>query len=232
MGWLVIINNLSNQLILSFTPKKHRWWPLLIVLFKIGGTSTTVTGVEIEFWNKNNNRIHLMFERIEKHVHWASISMTSEMWSAIMIICCWATETIENSSPRQCNTWGLQTHHHSWKTRRCRKHGRAIFFKLAVLILYLCTCNFLFCANHLMQWKSKHPASLQRYETLTGMVFHAIMVQIMKRHKMSALVLLQMLNVMSVLFFYVFKLCQPQIPFSNFVCQFIALKIRRSEKTY
>ena len=109
VGWLVIIDNLSNQLILNFTPKKHRWWPLLIVLFKIGGTSTTVTGVEIEFWNKNNNRIHLMFERRDKHVHWASISMTSEMWNAIMIICCWAAETIENSSPRQCNTWGLQS---------------------------------------------------------------------------------------------------------------------------
>ena len=54
----------------------------MIVLFKIGGTSTTVTGVQIEFWNKNNNRIHLMFERRDKHVHWASISMTSEMWSA------------------------------------------------------------------------------------------------------------------------------------------------------
>ena len=26
-----------------------------------------------------------------------------------MIICCWAVETIENSSPRQCNTWGLQS---------------------------------------------------------------------------------------------------------------------------
>ena len=115
VGWLVIINNLSNQLILSFTPKKHRWWPLLIVLFKIGGTSTTVTGVEVEFWNKNNNKIHLMFERINKHVHLASISMTTEMWSVIMIICCWAAETIENSSPRQCNTWGLQTHHHSLK---------------------------------------------------------------------------------------------------------------------
>ena len=130
VGWLVIINNLSNQLILSFTPKKHRWWPLLIVLFKIGGTSTTVTGVEIEFWNKNNNRIHLMFERIEKHVHWDSISMTCEMWKCG--VPSWSSVVEQqrrlktapqgNATPEACKPTTIVR-----KTRRRRGHGRTIF---------------------------------------------------------------------------------------------------------
>ena len=52
-------------------------------------------------------------------------------------------------------------------------HGRAIFFRLDVLILYLHTCRAIpfYLQNYLMLWIRNHPTSLQGYETSTWMVF-------------------------------------------------------------